>query len=112
MSALEIGGLVGSLAAGYLSDRAVARVSSHYQARRNYRGKYLDYTVNIYIFFNHLQQGLRAYGNPRHGLLISMMAGTCISMYLFRTTVTPESSNVSLGLLQLFKTKKVCGVLF
>ncbi|XP_060800181.1 glucose-6-phosphate exchanger SLC37A4a isoform X2 [Neoarius graeffei] len=64
MSTLEIGGLVGSLAAGYLSDRAVAR------------------------------QGLRAYGNPRHGLLISMMAGTCISMYLFRTTVTPESSNV------------------
>lgn len=27
MSALEIGGLVGSIAAGYLSDRAVARVS-------------------------------------------------------------------------------------
>ncbi|KAG7321757.1 hypothetical protein KOW79_014615 [Hemibagrus wyckioides] len=64
MSALEIGGLVGSLAAGYLSDRAVAR------------------------------QGLRAYGNPRHGLLLSMMAGIYVSMYLFRTTVTPESSNV------------------
>lgn len=29
MSSLEIGGLLGSLAAGYLSDRAVARVSSH-----------------------------------------------------------------------------------
>jgi len=28
MSALEIGGLVGSIAAGYLSDRAVARVST------------------------------------------------------------------------------------
>ena len=28
MSALEIGGLVGSIAAGYLSDRAVARVSN------------------------------------------------------------------------------------
>lgn len=27
MSALEIGGLVGSIAAGYLSDRAVAKVS-------------------------------------------------------------------------------------
>lgn len=27
MSALEVGGLVGSLAAGFLSDRAVARVS-------------------------------------------------------------------------------------
>ncbi|KAB5550491.1 hypothetical protein PHYPO_G00054360 [Pangasianodon hypophthalmus] len=64
MSALEIGGLVGSLAAGYLSDRAVAR------------------------------QGLRAYGNPRHGLLLSMMAGMYVSMYLFRTTVTQESSNV------------------
>ncbi|MCI4385996.1 hypothetical protein PGIGA_G00057040 [Pangasianodon gigas] len=64
MSALEIGGLVGSLAAGYLSDRAVAR------------------------------QGLHAYGNPRHGLLLSMMAGMYVSMYLFRTTVTQESSNV------------------
>lgn len=28
MSALEVGGLVGSLAAGLLSDRAVARVSA------------------------------------------------------------------------------------
>lgn len=28
MSALEIGGLVGSIAAGFLSDRAVARVSN------------------------------------------------------------------------------------
>ncbi|KAF5900579.1 glucose-6-phosphate exchanger SLC37A4, partial [Clarias magur] len=64
MSALEIGGLVGSLAAGYLSDRAVAR------------------------------QGLRVYGNPRHGLLLSMMAAMYVSMYLFRTTVTQESSNV------------------
>lgn len=64
MSALEIGGLVGSLAAGYLSDRAVA------------------------------QQGLRAYGNPRHGLLLSMMVGMCVSMFLFRTTVTPESSHI------------------
>lgn len=27
MSALEVGGLVGSLAAGFLSDRAVSRVS-------------------------------------------------------------------------------------
>ncbi|MCJ8740222.1 hypothetical protein PDJAM_G00056380 [Pangasius djambal] len=64
MSTLEIGGLVGSLAAGYLSDRAVAR------------------------------QGLRAYGNPRHSLLLSMMAGMYVSMYLFRTTVSQESSNV------------------
>jgi sugar phosphate permease len=29
MSALEVGGLVGSLAAGFLSDRAVARVSDN-----------------------------------------------------------------------------------
>ncbi|XP_006037676.1 glucose-6-phosphate exchanger SLC37A4 isoform X1 [Alligator sinensis] len=61
MSALEIGGLVGSIAAGYLSDRAVARV------------------------------GLSSYGNPRHVLLLSMMAGMSASMYLFRVTVTSES---------------------
>ncbi|XP_006642303.1 glucose-6-phosphate exchanger SLC37A4 isoform X1 [Lepisosteus oculatus] len=65
MSALEVGGLVGSIAAGYLSDRAVAR------------------------------QGLRSHGNPRHGLLLSMMAGMTMSMYLFRVTVTPESSKDS-----------------
>ncbi|XP_030631966.1 glucose-6-phosphate exchanger SLC37A4a isoform X2 [Chanos chanos] len=64
MSALEIGGLVGSIAAGYLSDRAVAR------------------------------QGMRIYGNPRHGLLLSMMAGMFVSMYLFRITVTPDSSKI------------------
>ncbi|NXT93751.1 G6PT1 protein, partial [Anhinga rufa] len=61
MSALEIGGLVGSIAAGYLSDRAVARV------------------------------GLSSYGNPRHTLLLSMMAGMCVSMFLFRVTVTGDS---------------------
>ncbi|KAM7138137.1 glucose-6-phosphate exchanger SLC37A4 isoform 1-T4 [Macrochelys suwanniensis] len=61
MSALEIGGLVGSIAAGYLSDRAVARV------------------------------GLSSYGNPRHVLLLSMMAGMSASMYLFRVTVTSDS---------------------
>ncbi|XP_064156980.1 glucose-6-phosphate exchanger SLC37A4a [Anguilla rostrata] len=64
MSALEIGGLVGSIVAGYLSDRAVAR------------------------------QGLRSHGNPRHGLLLSMMAGMFVSMYLFRVTVTPDSSKI------------------
>ncbi|NXG39400.1 G6PT1 protein, partial [Dromaius novaehollandiae] len=64
MSALEIGGLVGSIAAGYLSDRAVARV------------------------------GLSNYGNPRHALLLSMMAGMCVSMYLFRVTVTGDSPKV------------------
>ncbi|XP_043356862.1 glucose-6-phosphate exchanger SLC37A4 isoform X1 [Dermochelys coriacea] len=61
MSALEIGGLVGSIAAGYLSDRAVAQV------------------------------GLSSYGNPRHVLLLSMMAGMSASMYLFRVTVTSDS---------------------
>ncbi|KAA8578492.1 hypothetical protein FQN60_016825 [Etheostoma spectabile] len=60
MSALEVGGFVGSLAAGLLSDRAVAR------------------------------QGLGTHGNPRHGLLILMMAGMYVSMYLFRVTITPE----------------------
>uniref|UniRef100_A0A3B4V7S7 Glucose-6-phosphate exchanger SLC37A4-like n=1 Tax=Seriola dumerili TaxID=41447 RepID=A0A3B4V7S7_SERDU len=60
MSALEVGGFVGSLAAGFISDRAVAR------------------------------QGLGTHGNPRHGLLIFMMAGMYVSMYLFRVTITPE----------------------
>ncbi|XP_072469113.1 glucose-6-phosphate exchanger SLC37A4 isoform X3 [Notamacropus eugenii] len=61
MSALEIGGLVGSIAAGYLSDRSMAKV------------------------------GLSVYGNPRHGLLLFMMAGMVGSMYLFRVTVTSDS---------------------
>ncbi|XP_038610359.1 glucose-6-phosphate exchanger SLC37A4 isoform X1 [Tachyglossus aculeatus] len=65
MSALEIGGLVGSVAAGYLSDRAVARV------------------------------GLSLHGNPRHGLLLGMMAGMAASMYLFRVTVTAHSSKAA-----------------
>ncbi|XP_018547969.1 glucose-6-phosphate exchanger SLC37A4 [Lates calcarifer] len=60
MSALEVGGFVGSLASGFISDRAVAR------------------------------QGLGTHGNPRHGLLILMMAGMYVSMYLFRVTITPE----------------------
>ncbi|KAJ4930191.1 hypothetical protein JOQ06_019197 [Pogonophryne albipinna] len=60
MSALEVGGFVGSLAAGLLSDRAVSR------------------------------QGLGTHGNPRHGLLLFMMSGMCVSMYLFRVTITPE----------------------
>uniref|UniRef100_G1R730 Solute carrier family 37 member 4 n=1 Tax=Nomascus leucogenys TaxID=61853 RepID=G1R730_NOMLE len=61
MSALEVGGLVGSIAAGYLSDRAMAKA------------------------------GLSNYGNPRHGLLLFMMAGMTVSMYLFRVTVTSDS---------------------
>ncbi|XP_051973565.1 glucose-6-phosphate exchanger SLC37A4b [Xyrauchen texanus] len=61
MSALEVGGFFGSIGAGYLSDKAVAR------------------------------QGLGTYGNPRHGLLLMMMAGMAVSMYLFRVTITPET---------------------
>ncbi|XP_037126475.1 glucose-6-phosphate exchanger SLC37A4-like [Syngnathus acus] len=60
MSALEVGGFAGSLASGLISDRAVAR------------------------------SGLGTHGNPRHGLLIVMMAGMYVSMYLFRVTITPE----------------------
>lgn len=60
MSALEVGGFVGSLVSGFVSDRAVAR------------------------------QGLGTHGNPRHGLLLLMMAGMYVSMYLFRVTISPE----------------------
>uniref|UniRef100_A0AAY5K5H8 Major facilitator superfamily (MFS) profile domain-containing protein n=1 Tax=Esox lucius TaxID=8010 RepID=A0AAY5K5H8_ESOLU len=70
MSALEVGGLVGGLAAGFLSDRAVAR------------------------------QGLGTHGNPRHGLLLFMMAGMFASLYLFRITITagaPKIWILSLG---------------
>lgn len=64
ISALEVGGLMGSLAAGFLTDKAVAK------------------------------QGIKIYGNPRHFLLICMMAGMYVSMFLFRATVTPDSSQV------------------
>ncbi|KAF7665412.1 hypothetical protein LDENG_00144360 [Lucifuga dentata] len=64
MSALEVGGLLGTLAAGYISDRAVAK------------------------------QGMKSHGNPRHFIVIVMMIGMCVSMYLFRVTVTPDSSKV------------------
>ncbi|KAG8141683.1 hypothetical protein E2320_007246, partial [Naja naja] len=75
MSALEIGGLVGSIAAGYLSDRAVARV------------------------------GLSIYGNPRHPLLILMMASMAASLFLFRVTVTNSSPKVNYRKeAQLYKT--------
>ncbi|CAL8266885.1 unnamed protein product [Merluccius merluccius] len=60
MSALEVGGFVGSLASGFISDRAVAR------------------------------KGLGTHGNPRHGLLLLMMSGMYVSMYLFRVTITAE----------------------
>eukprot|EP00062_Callorhinchus_milii_P021213 gi/632977699/ref/XP_007905493.1/ PREDICTED: glucose-6-phosphate translocase isoform X2 [Callorhinchus milii] len=72
MSALEVGGFLGSLAAGYLSDRAVAR------------------------------HGLRSHGNPRHGLLLSMMAGMAVSLHLFRVTVAPESPKLWILILGVF----------
>uniref|UniRef100_A0A3Q2YXR7 Solute carrier family 37 member 4a n=1 Tax=Hippocampus comes TaxID=109280 RepID=A0A3Q2YXR7_HIPCM len=56
MSALELGGLIGSVAQ-----------STH---------------------------SIRTYGNPRHFVLILMMAGMFVSMYLFRITVTADSPKV------------------
>ncbi|KAL3057181.1 hypothetical protein OYC64_007624 [Pagothenia borchgrevinki] len=64
MSALEVGGLLGSLAVGYISDKAVAK------------------------------QGKTIYGNPRHFILICMMVGMSVSMFLFRVTVTADSPKV------------------
>lgn len=64
ISALEVGGLLGSIAAGYFSDKAVAK------------------------------QGTKIYGNPRHFILLVMMAGMYVSMYLFRVTVTPDTSKM------------------
>lgn len=43
----------------------------------------------------HPQAGLSIYGNPRHGLLLFMMAGMTVSMYLFRVTVTSDSPKVN-----------------
>ncbi|XP_036380662.1 glucose-6-phosphate exchanger SLC37A4b [Megalops cyprinoides] len=80
MSALEVGGLVGSIAAGYLSDKAVAR------------------------------QGLRSHGNPRHGLLISMMAGMYVSMYLFRVTVNPDIKEVPIWMKALHPFSVLTGL--
>lgn len=50
----------------------------------------------LYISFC-VQQGMRIYGNPRHFILICMMAGMFVSMYLFRITVTSDSSKVMLN---------------
>lgn len=93
MSALEVGGLIGSLAAGFLSDRAVARVSP--PAVKQQRHKTILNQLNQFLPF--VQQGLRLYGSPRHFILICMMAGMFVSMYLFRVTVTPHSSQVALS---------------
>lgn len=35
------------------------------------------------------------YGNPRHSLLLLMMAGMAASMFLFRVTVTSDSPKVN-----------------
>lgn len=91
MSALEVGGFVGSLAAGLISDRAVARVS--------HRSRFMtSASVTRWHFkqraFDLLQRGLGTHGNPRHGLLLLMMAGMFVSMYLFRVTITPEIPKV------------------
>ncbi|XP_075927387.1 glucose-6-phosphate exchanger SLC37A4 [Petromyzon marinus] len=64
LSALELGGLIGSVAAGFLSDRAVAKV------------------------------GLSSHGNPRHGLLIGMMGGMATSLWAFRVFVGPDSHQI------------------
>nr|XP_046149397.1 glucose-6-phosphate exchanger SLC37A4-like [Oncorhynchus gorbuscha] len=40
-------------------------------------------------------QAVQSHGNPRHFLLISMMAGMFGSMYLFRVTVTLDSQGIS-----------------
>lgn len=54
-------------------------------------------------FLPFVQQGLSLYGSPRHFILICMMAGMFVSMYLFRVTITPHSSQVALSW-QLIKT--------
>lgn len=41
-----------------------------------------------------LQARPSVYGNPRHRLLLLMMAGMAGSMYLFRTTVTSDAPKV------------------
>lgn len=64
ISALEVGGLLGSIAAGYLSDKAVAK------------------------------RGLTVYGNPRHVIVLLLMGGMYVSMYLFRVTVSSDSSKM------------------
>ncbi|XP_043935378.1 glucose-6-phosphate exchanger SLC37A4 [Protopterus annectens] len=100
MSALEVGGLIGSIAAGYFSDKAVARVGlrSHGNPRHGLLLTMMaGMVVSMYLFrvtvtLESSKVGLRSHGNPRHGLLLTMMAGMVVSMYLFRVTVTLESS--------------------
>lgn len=91
MSALEVGGLVGSLAAGFLSDRAVARVSPPLEPVSVPLASFE--TIFRLVFLR--QQGLGLYGSPRHSILICMMAGMSASMFLFRVTVSPDSSQVA-----------------
>lgn len=53
------------------------------------------HTSSFLSLFVFVQQGMKIYGNPRHFILICMMAGMYVSMFLFRVTVTPDSSQVS-----------------
>lgn len=91
MSALEVGGFVGSLSAGFLSDRAVARVSTSYNGLQIVVSHRLLVKLLPFVIS---QKGLSSHGNPRHSLLILMMAGMYVSMYLFRVTVTSEIPKV------------------
>lgn len=51
---------------------------------------------------------MKIYGNPRHFVLICMMAGMYVSMFLFRVTVTPDSSQVFLSSAsQLFNVRLI-----
>lgn len=52
------------------------------------------HTSSFLSLFVFVQQGMKIYGNPRHFVLICMMAGMYVSMFLFRVTVTPDSSQV------------------
>lgn len=96
---------MGSLAAGFLTDKAVAKVSFWiWMCLGNFSDWFLksrlDATPNpssVPSPPHFEQQGIKIYGNPRHFLLICMMAGMYVSMFLFRVTVTPTSSQVSPG---------------
>lgn len=55
------------------------------------------HTSPFLCLFVFVQQGMKIYGNPRHFVLICMMAGMYVSMFLFRVTVTPDSSQVFLS---------------
>lgn len=101
MSALEVGGFVGSIAAGFISDKAVARVGVCacvfilcflFTRAQSVMAQQPKLITVFSLWFK--QQGLGTHGNPRHTLLITMMAGMAVSMYLFRVTITPDVTEV------------------